>query len=159
MAVEFSPDTWKRFEGIVGRYPKKEAALIPVLYLAQQEFGYLSVEAMEYVAGIMELPPARVYSVVSFYTMLNMKPIGRYHVQVCRTLPCNLMGAERVTAHVKRKLGIELGDTTPDGQFTLTQVECLASCGTAPMMQINENYYENLTEERLDEIIESLKKA
>jgi len=157
MALEFSPDTRKKFDEIVGRYPKKEAALIPVLCLAQKEFGYLSVEAMEYVARIMEVPPARVYSVVSFYTMLNMKPVGKHHIQVCRTLSCNLMGAERVTTHLKKKLGIELGETTPDGRFTLTEVECLASCGTAPMMQVNEDYYENLNEDRLEEILASLK--
>jgi NADH-quinone oxidoreductase E subunit len=157
MALEFSLDTWKKFEEVVGRYPKREAALVPVLYLAQKEFGYLSVEAMEYVAKIMGLSPARVYSVVSFYTMLNMKPVGKYHFQVCRTLPCGLMGAERLTAHLKKKLGIELGETTPDGKFTLAEVECLASCGTAPMMQVNEDYYENLTEEKLDEILQTLK--
>ncbi|HEV8344290.1 MAG TPA: NAD(P)H-dependent oxidoreductase subunit E [Candidatus Binatia bacterium] len=157
MGLEFSPDTWKRFEEIVGRYPKKEAALLPVLSLAQKEFDYLSVEAMEYVARIMEVPPARVYSVVSFYTLLNMKPVGKYHIQVCRTLPCNLMGAERVTACLRKKLGIELGETTPDGRFTLAEVECLASCGTAPMMQVNEDYYENLNEEKLDEILQRLK--
>ncbi len=159
MALEFSPESWKSFEEVVGRYPKKEAALIPVLALAQKEFGYLSLEAMEYVAKIMELPAARVYSVVSFYTMLNLKPVGKYHIQVCRTLPCALMGAERVTTHLKKRLGVQTGETTPDGKFTLTEVECLASCGTAPMMQVNENYYENLTEEKLDEIFGDLKKA
>ena len=157
MALEFSPETWRRFEELVGRYPKKEAALIPVLSMAQKEFGHLSLEAMEYVAKIMELPAARVYSVVSFYTMLNMKPVGKYHIQVCRTLPCALMGAERMAARLKRKLGIQVGETTSDGNFTLTEVECLASCGTAPMMQVNEDYYENLTEEKLDDVLESLK--
>lgn len=157
MALEFSPETWQRFEELVGRYPKKEAALIPVLSMAQKEFGHLSLEAMEYVAKIMELPAARVYSVVSFYTMLNMKPVGKYHIQVCRTLPCALMGAERMAARLKRKLGIQVGETTSDGNFTLTEVECLASCGTAPMMQVNEDYYESLTEEKVDDVLESLK--
>ena len=157
MALEFSPETWRRFEELVGRYPKKEAALIPVLSMAQKEFGHLSLEAMEYVAKIMELPAARVYSVVSFYTMLNMKPVGKYQIQVCRTLPCALMGAERMTARLKKKLGIQVGETTSDGNFTLTEVECLASCGTAPMMQVNEDYYESLTEEKVDDVLESLK--
>jgi len=157
MALEFSPEIWRRFEELVGRYPKKEAALIPVLSMAQKEFGYLSLEAMEYVAKIMELPAARVYSVVSFYTMLNMKPVGKYHIQVCRTLPCALMGAERMTARLKKKLGIQVGETTSDGNFTLTEVECLASCGTGPMMQVNEDYYENLTEAKVDDVLESLK--
>jgi len=157
MALEFSPETLKKFEETVARYPKKEAAMLPVLYLAQQEFGHLGPEAIEYVAGLMGQAPARVYSVVSFYTMYNMKPIGRHHIQICRTLPCALGGAEKVTAFIKQKLGIEPGETTADGRFTLSEVECLASCGTAPMMQINDDYYENLTEEKIIKIIESLK--
>ena len=130
--------------------------MLPVLYLAQQEFGHLSAEVIIYVAEIMELPVARVYGVVTFYTMLNMKPIGRHHIQVCRTLPCALMGAEKITALLKAKLGIEVGETTADGKFTLSEVECLASCGTAPMMQINDDYYESLSEERVATILESL---
>ena len=157
MAVEFSPDTLKKFEETVNRYPKKEAAMLPVLYLAQQEFGHLGEEAIAYVAKILEQPPARVHGVVSFYTMLNMKPIGRHHIQVCRTLPCALRGAEKITGFLKQKLGIELGQTTSDKRFTLTEVECLASCGTAPMMQINDDYYESLTEAKVTEILESLK--
>jgi len=157
MSVEFSPETLKKFEETVNRYPKKEAAMLPVLYLAQQEFGYLGEEAIAYVAKILEQPPARVHGVVSFYTMLNMKPIGRHHIQVCRTLPCALRGAEKITGFLKQKLGIELGQTTADRRFTLSEVECLASCGTAPMMQINEDYYESLTETKVTEILESLK--
>jgi len=157
MALEFSPDTLKKFEETVNRYPKKEAAMLPVLYLAQQEFGYLGEEAIAYVAKLLQQPPARVHGVVSFYTMLNMKPIGRHHIQVCRTLPCALRGAEKITGFLKQKLGIELGQTTADTRFTLTEVECLASCGTAPMMQINDDYYENLTEAKVTEILESLK--
>ena len=157
MAVEFSAETLKKFEETVNRYPKKEAAMLPVLYLAQQEFGHLGEEAIAYVAKILQQPPARVHGVVSFYTMLNMKPVGRHHIQVCRTLPCALRGAEKITGFLKQKLGIELGQTTSDNRFTLTEVECLASCGTAPMMQINDDYYENLTEAKVTEILESLK--
>jgi NADH-quinone oxidoreductase E subunit len=157
MALEFSSETLKKFEATVARYPKKEAAMLPVLYLAQQEFGHLGPEAIEYVATLMEQPPARVHGVVSFYTMYNMKPIGRHHIQVCRTLPCALRGAETVTNLLKQKLGIEPGQTTADGRFTLSEVECLASCGTAPMMQINDDYYENLTAEKIDQILESMK--
>ena len=157
MALEFSPEAQKKFTEIVGRYPKKEAAMIPVLYLAQQEFGYLGPEAIEYVAKMMEMSPARVYGVVTFYTMLHMKPIGRHHIQVCRTLPCALVGAEKISVFLKAKLGINPGETTPDGRFTLSEVECLASCGTAPMMQINDEYYENLTEKKVEEILRSLK--
>jgi len=157
MALEFSPDTLKKFEETVNRYPKKEAAMLPVLCLAQQEFGHLGEEAIAYVAKILQQPPARVHGVVSFYTMLNMKPVGRHHIQVCRTLPCALRGAEKITGFLKQKLGIELGQTTADRRFTLTEVECLASCGTAPMMQINDDYYESLTEAKVTEILESLK--
>jgi NADH-quinone oxidoreductase subunit E len=156
MALEFSPDTLKKFEETVNRYPKKEAAMLPVLCLAQQEFGHLGEEAIAYVAKILEQPPARVHGVVSFYTMLNMKPVGRHHIQVCRTLPCALRGAEKITGFLKQKLGIELGQTTSDKRFTLTEVECLASCGTAPMMQINDDYYENLTEAKVTEILQKL---
>jgi NADH-quinone oxidoreductase subunit E len=157
MAVEFSPETLEKFQETVSRYPRKEAAMLPVLYLAQQEFGYLSAEAIEYVARLMGQSPAKVHGVVSFYTMYNMKPIGRHHIQVCRTLSCALAGAEKITDFIKNKLAIELGQTTADGRFTLSEVECLASCGTAPMMQINDDYYENLHEERVTEILDSLK--
>jgi NADH-quinone oxidoreductase subunit E len=157
MALEFSPETLKKFQATVARYPKKEAAMLPVLYLAQQEFGHLGPEAIEYVAQLMDQAPARVYGVVSFYTMYNMKPIGRHHIQVCRTLPCALRGAEQVTSLLRKKLGIECGQTTADGRFTLSEVECLASCGTAPMMQINDDYYENLTEEKISEILDGMK--
>jgi NADH-quinone oxidoreductase subunit E len=157
MALEFSPATYKKFEETVARYPKKEAALLPVLNLAQKEFGHLGAEAIEYVAQLMDQAPARVLGVVSFYTMYNMKPIGRHHIQVCRTLPCALRGAEQVTLFLKQKLGIEPGQTTADGRFTLSEVECLASCGTAPMMQVNDDYYENLTEEKITEILDGLK--
>jgi NADH-quinone oxidoreductase subunit E len=157
MAVEFSPTAMKEFQEIVARYPKKEAAMLPVLYLAQREFGHIGPEAIDYVAHLMEQAPARVRGVVSFYTMFNVKPIGRHHIQVCRTLPCALGGAEKVTAFLTQTLGIKPGQTTEDGRFTLSEVECLASCGTAPMMQINDDYYENLTQEKITKIIESLK--
>jgi NADH-quinone oxidoreductase E subunit len=157
MALEFSPETYKKFEETVSRYPKKEAAMLPVLYLAQEEFGYLSPEVIEYVARIMGQSPARVQGVVSFYTMFNTRPVGRHHIQVCRTLSCALGGAEKITSFIKKTLGIEPGQTTSDGRFTLSEVECLASCGTAPMMQINDDYYENLTEKKVTDILQSLK--
>jgi len=130
--------------------------MLPVLYLAQQEFGHLGQEAIEYIAQLMGQSPATVYGVVSFYTMLNTKPIGRHHIQVCRTLPCALQGAEKLTRFISKMLGIEVGQTTADRRFTLSEVECLASCGTAPMMQINDDYYENLTDEKVMEILRSL---
>jgi NADH-quinone oxidoreductase E subunit len=157
MALEFSPETYRQFQETVNRYPRKEAAILPVLYLAQQEFGYLGPEAIDYVARLMGQSPARVHGVVSFYTMLKTKPIGRHHIQVCRTLPCALRGAEQLTGFIKKTLGIEVGQTTPDGRFTLSEVECLASCGTAPMMQVNDDYYENLTDDKVTDILASLK--
>jgi len=157
VSLEFSPETYKKFEATVARYPKKEAAMLPVLYLAQKEFGYLGAEAIAYVARLMGQSPARVHGVVSFYTMYNVKPIGRHHIQVCRTLSCALGGAEKITAIIKKKIGIEPGQTTADGRFTLSEVECLASCGTAPMMQVNDDYYENLTEEKVTAILDGLK--
>ncbi len=157
MALEFSQETLKQFDEVVSRYPEKKSAVLPVLYMAQKEFGYLSQEAIEYVAKLIDIPAARLYGIVTFYTMFNMKPVGRHHLQVCRTLPCALLGSERITNSLKKKLGITLGETTPDGRFTLSEVECLASCGTAPVMQINDDYCENLSEEKIDEILQSVK--
>ncbi len=157
MAFEFSPETLKQFDEVVSRYPEKKSAILPVLYMAQKEFGHLSQEAIEYVANLMDIPAARLYGIVTFYTMLNMKPVGRHHLQICRTLPCALRGSERITNHIKNKLGINLGETTPDGKFTLSEVECLASCDTAPVMQINDDYCENLSEEQIEKIFENLK--
>ncbi len=157
MALEFSPETLKQFDEVVSRYPEKKLAILPVLYMAQKEFGHLSQEAIEYVANLMDIPAARLYGIVTFYTMLNMKPVGRHHLQVCRTLPCALRGSERITNYLKKKLGINLGETTPDGKFTLSEVECLASCGTAPVMQINDDYCENLSEENIEKIFGNLK--
>jgi len=157
MALEFSQETLKQFDEVVSRYPEKKSAVLPVLYMAQKEFGYLSQEAIEYVAKLMDIPAARLYGIVTFYTMLNMNPVGRHHLQVCRTLPCALLGSERITNYLKKKLGINLGETTPDGRFTLSEVECLASCDTAPVMQINDDYCENLSEEKIDKVFENLK--
>jgi NADH-quinone oxidoreductase subunit E len=157
MALEFSPETLKQFDEVVSRYPLKQSAVLPVLYMAQKEFGHLSQEAIEYVAKLMDIPAARLYGVVTFYTMLNMNPVGRHHLQVCRTLPCALQGSERIINFLKNRLGINPGETTPDGKFTLSEVECLASCGTAPVMQINDDYCENLSEEKIEKVFENLK--
>lgn len=138
-------------------YPDPQSALLPALYLAQRDYGgWLPQAAFDQVAEVMDLSPTRVASVASFYTMLNRKPVGRYLIQLCTNLSCSLLGAERLVDHISRKLGIGVGETTPDGQFTLLEVECLGSCDTAPMMQVNDRYYENLTEERIDHILEEL---
>ncbi len=157
MALEFSPQTQKKVSEIISRYPHKQSAVVPVLFLAQEEFGHLSQEVIDYVANLIEIPRARLYGIVSFYTMLHMKPVGAHHIQVCRTLPCALQGSEKIIDFLKKRLTIDLGETTPDGKFTLSVVECLASCGTAPVLQINNEYYENLSEEKVEKILEFLK--
>lgn len=156
MAVEFSDTTKQELDRIFGRYTTKQAALLPVLYLAQREFGYVSVEAMEYVAGLVGVSPARVYEVATFYTMYNKQPVGKYFIQVCANISCALRGGMELFAYLSKKLGIGEGQTTQDGRFTLVKVECLGACGNAPMMQINDDYYEDLTPAKVDEILESL---
>lgn len=138
---------------VLTRYPNKRSAAMVALHIAQGEYGYVTEEAMREIADILDIPTVDVNEVVAFYTLYNKKPVGRYHIQVCRNLSCSLLGAEHLIDHMERVLKIKVGETTPDGMFTLSTVECLGSCGTAPVMQINEDYYENLTEERVEEII------
>ncbi|MDZ4823755.1 MAG: NADH-quinone oxidoreductase subunit NuoE [Flavobacteriales bacterium] len=145
---------------IIKRYPKgkHKSALIPMLHLAQAEFdGWLSVPAMDYVASLLNIQPIEVYEVASFYSMLNMKPVGKCVIEVCRTSSCWLMGAEDVVRHIEKKLHIKVGGTTTDGMFTLKTVECLGSCGTAPMLQCGGDFYENLTLEKVDTLLDKLK--
>ena len=143
---------------ILGRYPEKRAALLPLLWLAQEEFGHVSEGAMKEIAGVLDLTPPQVYETVTFYTMLNRQPIGKFHIQVCRSLMCALVGTEQLLGWIHARLGIKPGQTTPDGLFTLSQVECLASCGTGPMMQVNDDYFEQLTQEKLNRILDDLKR-
>lgn len=138
------------------RYPHKRAALLPALHIVQRDHGWIPTDAMKEVALLLEIRPAEVMEAVSFYTMYNRKPVGRYHIQVCRNISCVLLDARRITRHISSRLGIAVGGTTSDGRFTLTEVECLGSCGTAPMFQLNDDYHENLTEERVDEILDAL---
>lgn len=156
MAVQFSPQAKREFKKTLARYPHKEAALLPVLHLAQREFGVLSDEVLEQVAGLMNLPFSRVKGVVSFYTLFNTREVGRHVIRICHTLSCALNGGEEVIEHIKKRLHIEVGETTPDKKFTLLECECLGSCNTAPVMQINDRYYENLTLEQVDQILDSL---
>ena len=157
MSLAFSKETRAKHERLLTRYPNREAAILPTLYLAQREFGHLSDEAILYVADLLGFTPARIYGVATFYTMYNKKPVGKYHLQVCRNLSCSLMGAEHLIERVSEKLGVQPGETTADGRFTLTTVECLGSCGTAPVMQVNDDYYENLSEESIDAILDRLR--
>jgi NADH-quinone oxidoreductase subunit E len=137
-------------------YPQQRSALIPSLFLAQDEVGYLAPEAIREVAEIFGLSPNEVYEVASFYTMFYKKPVGKYVVQVCTNISCLLGNSEEIMTHLKRRLGIKPGETTADNKFTLIEVECLASCGTAPVVQINEDYHENLTVEKLNQILDGL---
>ena len=145
-------------EGILARYPVKRSALLPLLYLAQEEEGYVTEAAMTEIAGILRLTPPQVYETVTFYTMLNLKPVGKFHIQVCKSLMCALVGSDQVLAWLRARLGVGQGQTTPDRMFTLSAVECLAACGTGPMMQINDDYYERLTEEKVDRILSDLRR-
>ena len=155
--VKFSDDAMQLMQKIIRRYPegKQKSAILPVLHIAQAESeGWLRFAVMDRVAEILSIQPIEVYEVASFYTMFNLKPVGKCVIEVCRTGPCWLMGAEDIVRYIEKKLSIKVGETTPDGMFTLKVVECLASCGTAPMMQIGEKYHENLTCEKVDEVLD-----
>lgn len=161
MAVEFSEQAEAEFEKLVGRYPNNLAAMLPVLHLAQREFGWVSVEVMDYVAEKLDVHPSRVLQAATFYTMYNKQPVGKCHIQVCTTLTCALEGGYELIEHLEEKLGIQVGETTPDENYTLTEVECLASCGTAPMFQVTysdgeSEYFENLDLDQVDKVLEEL---
>jgi len=158
--ISFREDTLELVQRLINRYPegRQKSALIPVLHLAQAEFGgWLSVEAMDYVAGLLHIKPIEVYEVASFYSMFNLSPVGNCLIEVCRTVPCWLKGSDDLVAHLSKRLGIKEGETTKDGMFTLKTVECLGSCGTAPMLQCGHEYHENLTPEKVDGLIEKWK--
>ncbi|MFN8334446.1 MAG: NAD(P)H-dependent oxidoreductase subunit E [Cyclobacteriaceae bacterium] len=157
--IEFSKEAKALSERIIKRYPegRQKSALLPLLHLAQAEFGgWLSVPTMDYVASILNIKPIEVYEVASFYSMFNLNPVGKCLIEVCRTGPCMLRGANDIIEHIETKLGIKEGETTPDGKFTLKTVECLGSCGTAPMLQCGADYHENLTNEKVDELLDKL---
>jgi NADH-quinone oxidoreductase E subunit len=157
MSPELSEKTKKRIEEIVARYPQKEAAILPVLHIIQQEFGSISAEEEKLAAGILGVKPVRVRELVTFYTMFHRKALGKYHIQVCSNLSCSLLGAGNLVDYLAEKLGIEPGETTPDKKFTLSRVECLGACERAPCMMINFNYYGDITPEKVDEILDALK--
>jgi NADH-quinone oxidoreductase E subunit len=157
MSPEFSEKVQKKIKEIAARYPQKEAAILPVLHVAQQEFGFISPEEEKQVAGILGVKPIRVREVVTFYSMLNREPVGKYHVQVCSNLSCSLLGAEKLIDYLKQKLGVEPGKTTKDKKFTLSLVECLGACEQAPCMMVNFEYYGNLDKKKIDKILDDLK--
>lgn len=159
--VQFSQEQLTEFNRLVSRYPegKQKSALLPVLHLAQQSFGgWLSPETLDYVAELLKIKPIEVYEVATFYSMYNLKPVGKYLFEVCQTGPCMIQGSDNIVAYIYEKLGIKPGETTADGLFTLKTVECLGACGYAPMMQLGKHYKEHLTKEKVDAIIEECRK-
>lgn len=159
--MTFSAKKLKEVESIVSRYPngKQKSALIPVLHLAQREFGgWLSAESMDYVASLLKLQPIEVYEVATFYSMFNLKPVGKHLFEVCQTGPCMLNGSDEIISYIYDRLGIKPGETTADGLFTLKTVECLGACGYAPMLQLGDHYREHLTKEKVDALIEECSK-
>ncbi len=153
--LAFSKEGMKRYEWLLTRYPVKKAALLPTLRLAEEEFGSIGEPEIRYVAELMELPPANVFGVFTFYTHYRRAGTGKYHFQVCSTLSCALRGSQDVVEHLEKRLDIGIGETSDDGLFTVTKVECLASCDTAPMLQMNDDYHEGLTLEDVDHLIDA----
>ncbi|XP_069702010.1 NADH dehydrogenase [ubiquinone] flavoprotein 2, mitochondrial [Periplaneta americana] len=156
---EFTPENLKRAEAIMAIYPEghKKAAVIPLLDLAQRQHGWLPITAMHKVAEILSMPKMRVYEVATFYTMFNRNPTGKYHVQVCTTTPCWLRGSDDIMNCIKKKLNLNVGEMSPDGKFSLSEVECLGACVNAPMIQVNDDYFEDLSVKDTEEILEDLK--
>ncbi|MBP9214970.1 MAG: NAD(P)H-dependent oxidoreductase subunit E [Chitinophagaceae bacterium] len=160
--VRFNEQQLQEFNRLVARYPsdKQKSALLPVLHLAQDSFGgWLSTETMDYVAELLHIEPIEVYEVATFYSMYNLKPVGKYLFEVCHTGPCMISGSDNIVDYIKQKLNIGVGETTTDGMFTLKTVECLGACGYAPMMQLGKTYREHLTKEKVDAIVDECRNA
>lgn len=158
--IKFSEEAMKTVQKLISNYPegKQKSALLPILHVAQAEFGgWLSAETMDYVASVLNIKPIEVFEVASFYTMFNLKPVGKCVLEVCQTSSCWLNGAEDIVKYIEKKLNIKVGETTKDGMFTLKVAECLGSCGTAPMLQCGASYHENLTYEKVDKLMEQYK--
>ena len=157
--AEFSPEVVAEMESHLTKYPpdRKRSALIPLLFVVQRERGYVDNSGVNFLAKFLDLEVTDIWETATFYSMFNFKPIGKYHIQMCKTLSCRIMGEPEITEHICSKLGIHVGETTPDGRFTVSRVECLGSCGTAPMMQIGFDYHEDLTTEKVDKLLDSLK--
>ena len=154
----FSAETEARFQHLVSIYPQKRSALIPMLLLAQKEQGYVTSAAMEYIAAYLGLSASDVESTSTFYTLLRRKPAGKYHILICTNLSCMLQGSDEIETCIKRKLGVELGQVTPDGLFSAIEFECLGSCTTAPVLQVNGEFHENLTVPGVEALIDNLRK-
>jgi NADH-quinone oxidoreductase subunit E len=150
---KYTPENEVKFQEYVSRYPKIDSCMLPALWLVQEQEGWVSPEAMVYVADRLGKTPIQVYEVATFYTMFNLKPIGKYHIELCKTLSCMLCGSKELKKHIKETIGIEAGQTSEDGLFHLSEVECLGACGGAPMFALNGEYHEKLTKEKVDELI------
>ena len=159
MDIKFSDENIAKLKGIIERYPNKQAALLSSLWMAQEQFGWISQDTMKYIGNLLEIPSEHVYGVAQFYTMFNKKPVGKYHLQVCTNVSCMLRGAYDLLNFITGELNIKPGQTTQDGTFTLSEAECLGSCGTAPMMQLNNYYEENLDKDKIKKIISELSKT
>ncbi|MGA9995696.1 MAG: NADH-quinone oxidoreductase subunit NuoE [Pyrinomonadaceae bacterium] len=156
MAV-FSPEVEAEIDAHLAKYPVKRSAILPLMFIVQRERGgWLDPPGVAYLADRLGVRITDIWEVATFYSMINTKPVGKYHIQVCRTLSCKILGADKITEQCSKRLGIKPGETTPDGKFSLSEVECLGSCGTAPMFQIGFDYHENLTTEKVDEILDAL---
>lgn len=156
--VTLSPRAEARLKEIAARYPNSRSAVMPALYIAQEELGHITPEAVEWVSQRLGIPPVQVMEVATFYTMYYKKPVGRYHVQVCRTLSCALRGAKQLTERLYERFGVAPNEVTADGMWSYEEVECLGSCGSAPMCEINDHYFENLTPQKLDELLDRIEK-
>lgn len=157
MKIKFNEEELVKVENLKKKYPQQQAALMGVLWLAQNKFGWISTDVMKYVSELLNVPLSTVEGVVSFYTMYHKKKPGKYHVQVCTNVSCMLRGGQEIFQHISEKLNLNNNETTADGLFSLEEVECMGACGGAPMIAINEDFYENLTIEKVDEILDSLK--
>ena len=159
MSFVFTKENLVKIEALKKRYPSPRALSLPCLWMAQYQEGYISIDAVETIGELIDWPPMEIYRVATFYTMFNLEPVGKYHIQLCKTLSCALCGKSEVLAKLQERLNLNVGESSEDGRYTLTQVECLGSCGTAPVMQINERYYENLTPDKVDTILDELETA
>jgi NADH-quinone oxidoreductase E subunit len=153
----YSKTNEQKLDEIISHYPVKRSAILPALYIAQEEHGYVTDDDIKYLAKRLDMRVNEVEEVVTFYTMYSRKPVGKYKLQVCRTVSCMLLGAEQIAEHISEKIGCPLGETTSDGKFTLVEVECLGYCDLAPVMQVNFDYHEKLTTREVDKIIDGLK--
>jgi len=157
MSWQFNEENENKFHALLARYPNKNSLTLPSLWMIQQQDGWISEDAMKYLAKKLDTSPMDIYSIASFYSMFHLKPIGKYNIQICKTLSCKLRGSDDIKKYIENKLGIKVGETSSDMKFSINEVECLGSCGTAPCICINEDYIQNSTPEILDEIINELK--